>query len=232
MDRRPWPARSVLAALAPEQRRELLGAGRIRHFAAEQVLLRQGERSRHVDVLVDGVTKVTSNSDNGREVLLAIRSRGDLVGELAGLDGGPRIATVTATGPVTAVVLTHQEFEAFQLRHPRAATAVSTSIANKFRSTTQRVVDYSAHDAPARLVRVLYRLFHVYGRDTGDRLELGIPITQPELASIVGASEAAVHKALADLRRRGVVTTGYRSTAIRSLAALADAGGIPHAERG
>ncbi len=224
---RPWPAKSVIASLKSDQCRALLASGHPRDFAAEEVLVNQGETTRHVFVLIDGVTKVTCSSRNGRRVLLAIRSRGDLIGELASLDGSPRIATVTATGPVSAVVIAHRDFEAFLARNPEVSQAVSASIAGKFRSTTQRVVDYGAHDAPVRLARVLYRLYQDYGLRKGDRVELGIPITQPELASIIGASEAAVQKALAGLRQGGIVSTGYRTNAITSFAALAKAADIP-----
>lgn len=105
---------------------------------------------------------------------------------------------------------------------------MSASAVAKFRSTTERVVDY---DAPARLARVLYRLYQDFGVRGDGRVELGIPITQPELASIIGASEAAVQMALAALRRRGILITGYRTNAIVSFAELADAAEIPADER-
>ncbi|WP_082126733.1 Crp/Fnr family transcriptional regulator [Allosalinactinospora lopnorensis] len=224
--RRPWPAKSVIASLKPDQCRALLALGHLRHFAAEDVLVHQGERTRHVFVLIDGVTKVTHSSRNGRRVLLAIRSRGDLIGELASLDGSPRIATVTATGLVSAVVIAHRDFEAFLAKNPEVSQAVSASIAGKFHSTTQRVIDYSAHDVPVRLARVLYQLYQDYGLRKGDRVELGIPITPPELASIIGASEVTVQKALADLRQRRIASTGYRTNAITSFAALAETADI------
>ncbi|RNL85756.1 Crp/Fnr family transcriptional regulator [Halostreptopolyspora alba] len=227
MDRRPWPAKSVIASLASHQRRALFALGTPTEFAAEEVLVHQGETTKHVYVLIDGITKVTHSSHNGRRVLLAIRSRGDLIGEFAGLDDRPRIATVTATGPVAALALGHRDFASYMAQDPEAARAVSASVVGKFRSTTERVVDYSAHDAPVRLARVLYRLYRDHGVHQEDHVELGIPITQPELASIIGASEAAVQKALAGLRRHGIVSTGYRTTAITSLAALADAADIP-----
>ncbi|MBB4935227.1 CRP-like cAMP-binding protein [Lipingzhangella halophila] len=227
MDRRPWPPKSAIASLTPDQRRTLFAAGLPKEFAAEEVLVHQGETTKHVYVLIDGLTKVTSSSHNGREVLLAIRSRGDLIGELAGMDDRPRVATVAATGPVLALVIGHREFEAYLARDPEAFRAVSASVVGKLRSTTERVVDYSAHEAPVRLARVLYRLYLDYGVRHDDRVELGIPITQPELASIIGASEAAVQKALAGLRRRGIVNTGYRTNAITALGALADAAELP-----
>lgn len=151
MDRRPWPPKSAIASLTPDQRRTLFAAGLPKEFAAEEVLVHQGETTKHVYVLIDGLTKVTSSSHNGREVLLAIRSRGDLIGELAGMDDRPRVATVAATGPVLALVIGHREFEAYLARDPEAFRAVSASVVGKLRSTTERVVDYSAHEAPVRL---------------------------------------------------------------------------------
>lgn len=48
MDCRPWLPKSTIASLEPDQRNALLAAGRLRDFAAGEVLVRQGETSRHV----------------------------------------------------------------------------------------------------------------------------------------------------------------------------------------
>ena len=47
-----------------------------------------------------------------------------------------------------------------------------------------------------------------------------MPLTQPELAALVGAAEPTVHKALAKLRRRGLIVTGYRQMTVLDLAEL------------
>ncbi|TDQ53807.1 Crp/Fnr family transcriptional regulator [Actinorugispora endophytica] len=212
---RAWPDNSVVGRLTEPQRGDLLSLGVRREFAAGQVLLRQGEHSTHVFVLVAGHVKVLSESDSGRTILLSVRSRGDLVGELAGMDSSPRMARVVAIGAIATRVMAFAEFEAFLERHPAAGRTVNGSIAAKLRSATDKIVDFSSQEVPVRLARALLRILADHGRPAEDGVSIGIPLTQPELAAIVAASEPAVHKALAELRKHEVISVGYRSYVVR-----------------
>ncbi|GAA3765550.1 Crp/Fnr family transcriptional regulator [Salinactinospora qingdaonensis] len=215
-----WPAKSVVANLTPEQREELLSLGRRWEYAAGQALITQGDKGTHVFVLLSGHVKVVKEADSGRTVLLAIRSRGDLVGELAGMDNSVRMARVVAVGAVAAHVMPFEEFDAFLQRTPSAFRVVNASIAAKLRSATDKIIDFSSQEVAVRLARTLLRILDDHARPAAEGTAIGIPLSQPELAAIVGASEPAVHKALAELRRRDVLSVGYRSYVVRDLSAL------------
>jgi CRP/FNR family transcriptional regulator, cyclic AMP receptor protein len=136
---------------------------------------------------------------------------------LASMDNEPRIATVTAVGPVRARVVGQAEFQHYLARHPDVARAVSSSMATKLRWATRRRVDLSTLEVPVRLARVLVELAGTYGTEHG---EIGVPLSQPELAALVGAAEPTVHRALAHLRKENIVATGYRQVVVRDLARL------------
>ncbi|MFC7329489.1 Crp/Fnr family transcriptional regulator [Marinactinospora rubrisoli] len=217
---RSWPAKSVIGRLSELQRRDLLALGSRREFAAGRVLIQQGDSGTHVFVLVDGHVKVVHESDSGRTILLAVRSRGDLVGELAGLDDSTRMARVVAVGAIAARLLGFEEFTGFLRRHPAAYRVISGSVAAKLRSATDKIVDFSSLEVPARVARALLRILADHGSPVDGGMSIGIPLTQPELAAIVGASEPAVHKALAELRKHDVISVGYRNYVVRDLPGL------------
>lgn len=222
----PLPPRSMLAMLDERARADLVNRGRRVDHAPGTVLLRLGEHTTHVLVVLDGHVKITTSSHNGKTVLLALRSRGDLVGELAGMDSSPRMASAETAGPMTSRVLTARDFHSFMDEHPAAARIISASIAAKLRSATERILDYSSHNVAERLARILVRLLRDHGVRTPEGLSLGVRVSQPELASIISASEAALYKALTDLRDRGVVSTGYRTFTVTDTRALAEQAGI------
>jgi CRP/FNR family transcriptional regulator, cyclic AMP receptor protein len=200
----------------------MLALGTRRLYEPGTVVLREGERTSHVLVLVKGFVKVTATSPEGYLSLLAIRTGGDLVGELASMDGEPRIATVTAAGRVWARVVSQHEFHRYLTHHPDVALAVSSSVGAKLRWATRRRIDFGGHEVHVRLARVLVELTGAYGVEGG---EIGVPLTQPELAALVGAAEPTVHRALANLRKEGIVATGYRRIVVcdrHRLATLAD----------
>jgi CRP-like cAMP-binding protein len=209
-----WPKGTLLASLPSTQRDDLLALGQSREFPAGSRLLCQGDVTTHVLVLLSGCVKVTVDSCEGQQALLAVRIGGDIVGELAGFDGSPRLATVTAAGLVRARVVDHAAFLEFLRRHPSAWAAVSASVAAKLRWSTRRRVDFGVYTVLVRLARVILELGRQYGHHDGDGIQVGAQLTQPEWAALIGASEPAVHRSLSDLRRQGVVRTGYRRTVI------------------
>lgn len=207
-----FPRGSFLAGLPTSARAPMLALGTVRDYAPGSILLREGERTSHVLVLLKGLGKVTATSPEGHTSLLSIRTAGDLVGELASMDNEPRIATVTAVGQVRARVVGQPEFLRYLTAHPDVALAVSGSVGAKLRWATRRRIDFGAHEVHVRVARVLVELTTTYGSDEGD---VGVPLTQPELAALVGAAEPTVHRALSHLRREGVVVTGYRRVVVR-----------------
>jgi CRP-like cAMP-binding protein len=204
----------------------MLTLGVPRLYLPGTVLIHEGDRAFYVLVLVKGFVKVTATSPEGYLSLLAIRTGGDLVGELASMDGEPRIATVTAAGRVRARVVSQTEFRQYLTHHTEAALAVSGSVGAKLRWATRRRIDFGGGEVHVRLARVLVELAESYGIQDEASVEIGVPLTQPELAALVGAAEPTVHRALAHLRKEEIVTTGYRRIVVCDsgrLAALADA---------
>jgi CRP-like cAMP-binding protein len=212
--------------LIKTSRDRLLAAGMTRQYVAGQILIREGETSTFVIVLLDGVVKATGLTLEGKEALLAIRVGGDIVGEFAALDGGPRSSTVTTCGIVVGRVIRQADFLA-SLREDRPlAEAVNRAVVGKVRAANARRIEFTGYDAPTRLARVLRELAVRYGDRSGNRVVISWPLTQPELASLAAVAEPTAQKALRALRERGIIETGYRSLTIMDLDGLNRIAGV------
>ncbi|WP_244190592.1 Crp/Fnr family transcriptional regulator [Streptomyces caeruleatus] len=215
-----WPARSLLGMLPLPARLELLRRGTEVRFDAGDVLLREGWDDRHVLLLLSGFVKVTATVENGETSLLAVRAGGDTVGEMAAMDGAPRSATVTACGPLTARRISAETLRELLLSRPEISLALTGIVANRLRWANRRRLDFRGYPAKARLARLLVELADCYGTERADGVEIGCSLTQPELATMVGAAETTIHKVLSDLRKDRVLKTGYRTTTILNLPRL------------
>ena len=127
---------------------------------------------------------------------------------------------MTTVSVLRARVIAQSVFREFLSSDPAAALAISQSVTAKVRWATRRRVEFGGCEVKVRLARVLVELADSYGQVTPSGIQIGVAITQPELAALVGAAEPTVHRALAELRRRRVVVTGYRRTTINDYAAL------------
>jgi CRP/FNR family cyclic AMP-dependent transcriptional regulator len=221
-----WPPSSLLGSLTKASRDRLLELGTIRQYLASQVLIREGDTTKFVVVLLDGVVKATGLTLDGKEALLAIRVGGDIVGEFAALDEGPRSTTVTTCGAVVGRVIKQADFLAALHRDNLLAEAVNRTVVGKARAANARRVEFAGYDAPTRLARVLRELAVRYGDRSGNRVVITWPLTQPELASLAAVAEPTAQKALRALRERGVIATGYRSLTILNFGELNRIAGI------
>ena len=152
--------------------------------------------------LVNGRVKALYAEPDGREVLVAVRGPGDLLGEFARTDHGPRSATVIALEPAIAYVISDAKFTA-SVRRYGIAEQLDRYMVAKIRETaayTWRL----AHRRPAeRLAGLLLDIVEAAGPDHPDPLT--VPMSQEELAAGLGLARSSITPVLADWKRRGLI---------------------------
>jgi CRP/FNR family transcriptional regulator, cyclic AMP receptor protein len=214
-----WPDGSFVQQLQDADRAALLDAGTPLRFEDDQIMLVQGDAGDFLYVLTSGLVKVIVAAVSGAQTTLAIRSRGDLVGEFALLDDKPRTATARAAGPVTAVKVGGAAFLSIASRSPAAQAAVTRYLLAKMRAATERCAAERIWDARERLAQVLYELGKQHTQPDVDGM-IRIPITQSELGELAGVAVSTAERVLKELRKQGVVSTRYREITVRDMAYL------------
>ncbi len=209
-----------LGALEEKERDDLHARSQRRRFRPSAALFNEGERSDRVVVLLSGQVKVSYYTGDGREVMLAVRGAGDLLGDLSVLDGEPVSASVTALEPVEALSLTAEQFKGYVQDHPRVALVLLEMLSKRLRDADRKRIEFAAYDSVGRVARRLVELAERFGEAAGDGLKINVPLSQQELAGWVGASREAVSKALHVLRRRGWIETARRGITVLDLEAL------------
>jgi CRP/FNR family transcriptional regulator, cyclic AMP receptor protein len=222
-----WVPGSLLGGLSEVTAGDLLDLGRRHTAEPDEQVFGEGEPGGHVEVILRGYCKVSVTTAEGYRALLAIRGPGDMVGEMAELSGRERSATVTATGPVELAAVPHAAFQTFLRTHADAYKQVSRMVGDRLVWANRRRIDGGAYPAEVRLARLLHDLIAICGRPVPEGVELEVPLSQEELAGLIGVAEPTVHKSLRLLRLDGLVATGYRRIVITDAGALAGWGVRP-----
>jgi CRP-like cAMP-binding protein len=176
-----------------------------------------GQVPSEVFVLQQGLVKIGATTTAGKQVLFAFRGPGDLVGELAAIDGEPRSATVVAIEKVDALVLGHEAFMALMRDQPSANVALLRSLSERMRDADAKRVQLATATAMARVSMCLLELCDRFGSEDG---EIALPLSQDELASLAGASIESVGRALQQLRGLGWIETRRRGFRVVDRTAL------------
>ncbi|MGP3925242.1 Crp/Fnr family transcriptional regulator [Streptomyces sp. 8N616] len=221
---------AFLDTLSPEARAAFARLGTRRRYAVGDVLIHEGDHAEELVVLHKGLVKVTVRLDRDRVLLRDIRIAGDVVGEVAAMGVGPRSATVTSCGDVSATVVPRNELEPFFLAHPDASLALSRMLCGRLRRADRLRLELGEYPVPVRLARVLVELAESYGRakwtlrgPDWNRMHIDVNLSQSEFAALTASTTHTVHKALAQLRKDEIITTGLRQTSIRDMARLREA---------
>jgi CRP/FNR family transcriptional regulator, cyclic AMP receptor protein len=202
------PADTFSGLAGPAVAEAIQARAATRRFARGEALMHAGQPARDVLVLRSGWAKVSSTTPAGRQVLLAFRGPGDLIGELSALDDRPRSATIVALGDVEAAAMSHRAFLALLAELPGAWQALLKVLSGRLRDADAKRVQLAAYTTLGRVAFCLLELGERFAADDGVDVLLGL--SQEELASWAGTSLESVGRSLATMRRLGWIETRRR----------------------
>lgn len=217
-----WRTGSFLGALPPEALHALVVAGEPVGFRKGERLIVEGDRGTDVFLLMSSFVKVTAGVSGTGEALLALRAGGEVVGEIAARDGGPRTATVTACGrePVRAVRIGRQGLDQCLADRPETRLKLEQMVMAKFRNAILRRVDNSSTRARVRLARALVTMAEDFGTPLRGSTVIQVDLTHVEWGTMISCSEKTVDRAMGDLARDGLVERNRKRSIVRDLEAL------------
>lgn len=199
---------------------ELFAGGRLQRLRPGAIVFSEGDVSFRVVLVVGGRLKVSAFSADGRETVLGFRTRGDVVGELAAIDGEPHSATVTATAPTDVLVLQADRFVAELRARPEVMLALLHSVIVRLRDADRKRGEFASLSTDGRIAERLIELAGAAAEHGATGGDLSFPITQAELAGWVGCSREAANKALGRFADQGFVGLGRGRVTILDLDGL------------
>jgi CRP-like cAMP-binding protein len=209
-----------LPALNDDERRGLMSGGVVRSFSAGGALFHENQLADRVLVLQEGFVKLSCFSDDGREVVLAIRGPGDVLGELAALDGGTRSATAVALEAVQALAVPTTYFNDFLDRNPRVFRLLLVILAQRLRDADRLRLEFASKETMGRVASRIVELSERFGSASEGSIRIDFPLTQEELAGWTACSRDSVVKALQSMRDLGWIETGRRRIQVIDLEAV------------
>ena len=175
-------------------------------------------------VVASGAVKVVVPSEDGEEAILVTLRRGDFLGELALLDGAPRSASAIALEQTEALALPREQFRALVASEPAIRDALLASLSAELRRLTTHVAELHFLDLTGRLAARLARLAEEHGEVLANgSIRLDAPLTQSDLAAMIGATRQSVNKLLGEFEADGLLRIERDSIVVPDLARLSSA---------
>jgi CRP/FNR family cyclic AMP-dependent transcriptional regulator len=160
------------------------------------VLFAEGDEPGSLFVVSSGRIAIANKSVDGRESVVALMESGDLFGEMPLFDGLGRSAEARALEQSVVVSIPYGPIREVYERRPDQLWRVVRLFAGRIRAMDEALADAVFLDVTGRTAKRLLEL-------AGDNDEFVLPITQEELAGMVGASRERVNKAIAQFIKLG-----------------------------
>ena len=175
---------------------EVAGAAEVRALRRNDLVFAESDTPDALYVVRSGRIAMANTSVDGRESVIALMEAGDLFGEMPLLDGGKRSASARALEPSELLSVPYAPVEAVLKARPELLWGVVRLLSLRLRATDAALADSVFLDVTGRTAKRLLEL-------AGDADEFVLPVTQEELAGMVGASRERVNKALSAFIRLG-----------------------------
>jgi CRP/FNR family cyclic AMP-dependent transcriptional regulator len=129
-----------LHTLTPAESDALEDMGEPATYPPGTVIFEQGGTPDCVLVMRSGRVRISGRGESGDEVVIAERGAGELLGDLSGIDGKPRSASVIALEEVRGLLVPLRSFRGFLLDHPRAALSMLELLSRRLREADARLI--------------------------------------------------------------------------------------------
>lgn len=182
----------------------LLDQSRSLDLVRGDVIFAEGSDADALYVVDSGRIAIGNKSFDGRESMVALMTSGDLFGEMSLFDKLGRSAEARALEPSVVVEIPYQPLVALWERQPELLWKVIALLTKRLRNMDEALADSFFLDVTGRTAKHLLEL-------AGDRDEFEIPITQEELAGLVGASRERVNKAISSFVKLEWIDQNERS---------------------
>ena len=170
-----------------------------RRISKGTVLFRKGDIGSELYAVCAGAVRVSSSSNEGSDAIFNLIVPGDIFGEIAFLDQGPRTADAVVVESGELMVIERRDFVRLLREHPEVSMRLIEILCSRLRRTSEQVEDVIFLGLPNRLAKVL---LHLRQRAPAGAASDKIRITQHEISQMIGASRESTNKQLRDWQRR------------------------------
>lgn len=187
--------------------------GYTRPMRQGEILYLQGDAGDGLFLILSGEVRISATGAEGQELHLNTLTAGDVMGEIALIDGGRRTATATAIRTGTLFCIDRADFLELVARQPEITWQILQLLCQRVRWTSSLLED-SAFLAPeARLAKRLLAIAGAAGAATDQGVE--VRISQEDLAGYLNLTRQVVNRLLQQLQKDGIVDVGRGRLVIR-----------------
>jgi CRP/FNR family transcriptional regulator, cyclic AMP receptor protein len=200
--------------LGPDAMTRLAETVQIAEIRRRQVIYLPGDPGRTVYFVNGGRVKISKVTRDGKELTLAYRGPGELFGEIALVEGGPREEMAEAMENALLTEMERGDFERLIQTQPLLGLRLARLLTQRRRDIENKIENLVFKDVNSKLAELLIRLAAEFGVDDARGTLVALKITHQEMANLIGSTRETVSLTLSQFKRKGLIRTDGRKVII------------------
>src|ERR1700736_2798578 len=195
----------------------LVSYTRLERYTTGREVFAKGSPGQSLMAVLRGSMKISSLSDEGKEIVFGIINAGEIFGEIAVLDGEERSADATAMTDCELLVLNRRDFVHLLEHRVDLCMIMLRILCQRLRQTSEQVEDVMFRHLESRLAKALLQLAERAGLHGSQSTLVELHVSQRDLGNMAGGSRESVNKILQNWHRQGLIDLGKASVLIRDI---------------
>ncbi|KJU85534.1 Crp/Fnr family transcriptional regulator [Candidatus Magnetobacterium bavaricum] len=186
----------LFASLTEAELGQLMGRIYVRTVKKDHVILEQEDTNKHMYIILDGAAKVTKRTEDGKEIILAIRKTGEYFGEISLIDGRTSPAEVKATKNSIVAIISRENFDFMLNSYNQIIRNLLIELTRSLRSAIATIHLFSHNKVEQRLKILFMQFANEHGQENKDGVTLNMVLNRQKIADIIGCSRQSVSEAM------------------------------------
>jgi CRP/FNR family transcriptional regulator, cyclic AMP receptor protein len=211
---------NLFDGLSPADMEELSRITTMTETSKNEPIYFAQEVSNAIFFLKKGRVKLTRNSPDGKEMIIALVNPGEVFGELAILDMSERSDYASALEESLICAISKNDFKRFLEKNPELNLKISKLIGLKLRRFSERIEELVFKDANQRVISFITSHARDYGKKIGNEYFVKPFLTHQDIAKLTACSRQTVNSILTDLREKKLINFDRRKLIIINMEKL------------
>ncbi len=176
-------------------------------YSRGEVVISEFEEGRGVFFILSGLVKLTKLDKNGNELIVSLKTRGDIIAESSLFNKREYLYTNTATiireGEI--LYLNTSFFEAELKACPLLTEKVIQNMGEQIEEFSARLFERAYLDIYSNLLITIEKLSKKFGRRLNNKIYIDLPISVYDLSLLVGATRESTSRAFSKLKSTNLI---------------------------
>ncbi|HLF52061.1 Crp/Fnr family transcriptional regulator [Flavobacterium sp.] len=183
-----------------------------------EVIFEEGENVNGIYCIKDGICKLTKLSPNGKDHIVKLVAKGELLGQRSMISDEPVNLSAVALEDMHVCFIPKTEVMGFFDKNNQFSMSVMKSICGDLKDADDLMVNLAQKNVKERLAITLLYLHDTFGKNEDDTLK--VQLSRDELASMIGTATESCIRLLSDFKKLGLIELIGKKIVLKDIAKL------------